>query len=266
MPFYAKKSLGQHFLKSKGAIREIVAAAELSPGEMVLEIGPGKGVLTEELLRAGASVVAVEKDDRLMDVLTLKFAPEIAEGRFRLVHEDILTFSPEMHGLTAGRYKLIANIPYYITGEILRQFLENKAQPSLMVLLVQKEVAQRIVAKDEKESILSISVKAYGTPRYIGTVKAKFFSPPPQVDSAIILIKNISKNFFLDLSEAEFFTILKTGFAHKRKIAVSNLAELAPKEFVAKIFDSLSISRDARPEDLTLSDWKAISQRLSTQK
>src|ERR1700722_8237363 len=142
----AKKSLGQHFLKSKEALRLIVAAAMLKKGDAVLEVGPGKGILTAELLKEGSKVIAVEKDNELIDFLNDRFAAEIAEERLTLINGDILDYNPESLGLTSGRYKLVANIPYYITGALIRKFLGASAQPERIVLLIQKEVADRIVA------------------------------------------------------------------------------------------------------------------------
>jgi 16S rRNA (adenine1518-N6/adenine1519-N6)-dimethyltransferase len=255
---FAKKSLGQNFLKSKGAVREIVAAARVQSDDTVLEIGPGKGVLTESLLETGAHVIAVEKDDRLIELLNEKFANFVTAGKFTLIHADILTFSPKDYGLTPHTYKLVANIPYYITGEVMRQFLENEAQPSLMVLMVQKEVATRITTRDGKESILSLSAKAYGNPKYINTVKARFFSPVPKVDSAILLIDSISKGFFNDFNEETFFKVIKTAFAHKRKVVINNLEPLTPKEVLVRIFNEKNISLTARAEEIPIALWKEI--------
>ncbi len=192
----AKKSLGQNFLKSEKALGDIVRAGGLSLGDVVLEIGPGKGALTEKILETGAKVIAVEKDQELIPVLEEKFAEYVTKGSLVLVHEDVLEFNPLSYKLKAGSFKLIGNIPYYITGAIIRKFLESDPQPTSMTLLVQKEVAERIVARDGKESILSISVKAYGTPHYIDKVPKRYFTPEPKVDSAIIHIDNISKDRF----------------------------------------------------------------------
>src|SRR3989344_3189802 len=155
----AKKSLGQNFLTSHAVAQDIIAAAHITPDDVVLEIGPGKGFLTEGLLQKAKKVIAVEKDGRMVEYLKDKFREEIRNGKLELIHQDILSFDPAGCGLRVTGYKLIANIPYYITGEILRTFLSGDTQPSLMVLMVQKEVAERIVARDGKESILSMSVK-----------------------------------------------------------------------------------------------------------
>src|SRR3989344_8557750 len=142
-----RKSLGQHFLKSERALRTIIEAGEVASSDTVLEIGPGTGTLTERLLGTGARVVAVEKDANLYEYLKEKFEKEISSSRLKLVHDDILNFEPKSYNLEAGSYKLVANIPYNITGAILKKFLGADCQPERMVLLVQKEVAERIVAK-----------------------------------------------------------------------------------------------------------------------
>ena len=191
MRLFAKKSLGQHFLNSPSVLAKIIAAGRISPGETVLEIGPGTGVLTQALLAAGARVVAIEKDQRAIDGLRERFAAEVADGRLVIQYADILETDRASFGLKNGEYALIANIPYYITGAILESFLEYEPRPNRMVLLVQKEVAQRIVARDGKESILSVSVKAFGAPKLVDTVPPGAFTPPPTVDSAILAIENV---------------------------------------------------------------------------
>lgn len=161
----AKKSLGQNFLNSPSAVRSIITAGQVGKTDVVLEIGPGKGVLTKELLKTGAKVVAIEKDDRLIIFLSELFASEIDSGQFVLIHADILdlvsmdSMSQHLSEILGLKYKIIANIPYYITGEIIKRFHTTPKNPILMVLLVQKEVADRIIANDGKESVLSISVK-----------------------------------------------------------------------------------------------------------
>ncbi len=260
--FYAKKSLGQNFLKSKQAVRSIIAAGELHEADTVLEIGPGKGMLTEEILKHAGHVIAIEKDSRLIETLQEKFTAEISAGKFKIIEGDILETNISDLGLGDHSYKLIANIPYYITGQIIRLFLESVTQPERMVLMLQKEVADRIVARDGKESILSMAVKAYGEPKYIEKVPAKYFSPEPNVDSAILLIKNISKNNFADISEEAFFKIIKTGFAHKRKQLAGNLSDLYSKEKILETFAKCAIPEQARGEDLPFETWLALAITL----
>ncbi|MBI2100605.1 MAG: ribosomal RNA small subunit methyltransferase A [Candidatus Vogelbacteria bacterium] len=247
----AKKSLGQNFLRSREIIKIIIAAARLQSGETVLEVGPGAGVLTVALLEAGARVIAVEKDDQLFSLLQEKFAAAVKNKQLELIHADILDFSLQANKLKT--YKLIANIPYYLTGRLLRKFLTSDHQPILAVLMLQKEVAERVIAKDGRGSILSISVKAYGEPRYLKTVSAKLFSPRPKVDSAVVLIDKISRDNFRQVSEEKFFYLLKRGFAARRKMLKNNLP-LEPERFAA-----CQIAERARAENLKFEQWLCLA-------
>ncbi|MHB0978323.1 MAG: 16S rRNA (adenine(1518)-N(6)/adenine(1519)-N(6))-dimethyltransferase RsmA [Minisyncoccota bacterium] len=260
---YHKKSLGQNFLTSQSAVSKIVDTADPSGDDIILEIGPGKGVLTEKLLFFAGKVVAVEKDDNLFEFLKEKFKKEIEANKLDLIHGDILDFDPSVFSFYKDlNYKLVANIPYNITGAILKKFLSAEIQPELMVLMLQKEVAERIVARDKKESILSLSVKIYGEPKYIQTVKAGSFSPAPKVDSAILLIENISKEFFNKFSEERFFEILRAGFKSKRKKLSSNLVGVVSKEKVLETFEKLKLDPNLRAEDLDISGWRKLVESL----
>lgn len=253
---FAKKSLGQNFLRSTKALRQVVEAAKIQKGDWVVEIGPGEGVLTSDLLKAGAKVTAIEKDDRLIPILTEKFKEELENGQLELLHGDALEIPFDKIGLKTGEFKIVANIPYYITGLLLPIILGGKIQPSLAVILVQKEVAVRILARDSKESILSMSVKVYGKPRIVDTVPAGAFVPAPNVDSAILCVEEISKNFFTkapQVSENNFFETVKAGFAHKRKLLRANL------ELSDEIMAKAGLSPMARAEDITLEDWKRLT-------
>jgi 16S rRNA (adenine1518-N6/adenine1519-N6)-dimethyltransferase len=241
----------------------------------VLEVGPGKGVLTEKLLEKAKKVIAVEKDDRLIPFLQEKFAVEISAGKLQIVHDDILNFDMKSNltpalPLTNGRvksYKIIANIPYYITGQFLRKFLEETDnQPERIVVMVQKEIAQRIIANnptkagEKKESLLSVSVKAFGIPKMIMKVDKENFSPAPKVDSAILLISGISKTFFTDnqITEKDFFATIHAGFAHKRKILASNLKSVFPSINWAERIERAGLTAKVRAEDLSLENWAKI--------
>jgi len=252
----AKKSLGQNFLKSKAIVREIAEAARISKKDTVLEIGPGKGILTEELLHRALRVIAVEKDSALVPLLKEKFKEEIKKGNLKLIHGDIMDFSAKKYGLKPGDYKVIANIPYYITGALFKKFLESDCRPSKIVFMIQKEVAKRIAAKDKKESVLSISVKIYGSPKYVKKVPAKLFSPAPKVDSAILLIDNIKSPFKTTKEEKDFFKNLKKGFSHKRKLLKSNLG------CSDEILEFCKISTSSRPENLTVEDWVCLNKKI----
>ena len=269
----AKKALGQHFLKSQSIVSDIVNAGNINTNDIVLEIGPGKGILTEKLLSCAGKIIAVEKDKELVEYLKEKFKEEIESEKLTLINKDILDFDITSYSLLTINYKLVANIPYYITAAIIKKFLITPHQPEHMVLLVQKEVAQRIVARPEqgrrargKESVLSISVKAYGTPRYIKKVPARYFSPPPGVDSAILSIEGISKDFFRDIDEEKFFTVVKTGFAHKRKLLIRNIEPLTEdKRGLKEIFKLCDIPEKTRAEDISLQDWKCLTQKIIPQ-
>ena len=267
MIHHAKKSLGQNFLKSKTAISAILDAGDIHADDIVLEIGPGKGALTGRLTLLAGKVIAIEKDSELISILEEKFSEEVATSKLDLKNGDILEFDPEIMKFYKKPYKIIANIPYYITGAVLRKFLSSSNQPELMVLVVQKEVADRIVARDNKESILSLSVKAYGTPKYVMKVQKRFFSPEPRVDSAIIAISNISKANFKNKKEEDwFFDIIKAGFAHKRKVLRKNLEEVSSAENIAVAFSKLSINEKSRAEDIPLSKWLLMAEFLSPKK
>jgi 16S rRNA (adenine1518-N6/adenine1519-N6)-dimethyltransferase len=254
--------LGQHFLNAHWVARDLVDSLALRKGERVLEIGPGKGALTQELLARGAIVIAIEKDPELVKYLNATYAGEISSGALSVIEEDIRDISPEKIGLHDKKYVLAANIPYYITGEIIRQFLEAKAQPHSIALLIQKEVAVRVVARDGKESILSLSVKAFGNPSIVATVPAGCFNPPPSVDSAILLIKNISRAFFSDFSEEHFFAVVRAGFAAKRKMLIGNLGKKFGKGSAHEAIVGCALEENVRAEDVPLEKWECLTRKL----
>lgn len=253
--------LGQHFLKNNHYARLLAQSVHASAGDSILEIGPGKGILTHELLATGARVVAVERDAELLPILAETFSVEIATGQLALVHDDVRNFLPASHGLEAGKYSLAANIPYYITGEIIRLFLTTDTYPKNISLLIQKEVARRII--DTKESLLSLSVKVYGTPKIIATVSRGNFSPPPQVDSAIIAITDISKKKLGDVSEEKFFQLLHAGFAAKRKMLAGNLRAIADDAKIIPALEAAGIAPKSRAEDVAVGQWLALTKALS---
>jgi len=232
-----KKSLGQHFLRNPYYLGLVADAAEIKKGETVLEIGPGEGTLTHALLERGANVIAIEKDARLIPFLREKFKGKNLE----IIEGDALAYEP-----TSKKYKVVGNIPYYISGALFKKFLEAKRQPSSLVFLVQKEVAERI-AREKKESILSLSVKAYGEPVYVATVPRGVFSPPPKVDSAILAVRRLSRHNFRNAAhEKKFFELVKKGFSSKRKLLKNNLGDIGPLG-------------EERAEDVPLGEWLALA-------
>jgi 16S rRNA (adenine1518-N6/adenine1519-N6)-dimethyltransferase len=257
-----KKALGQHFLMHRRIAERIVMAAGVTKEDTVLEIGPGRGLLTRELLDYAKKVIAVETDSELIPQLELLFAAETGSRTLILIEKDVRVFDPET---IAGSYKLVANIPYYITGEIIRQFLTTQHTPTSMTLLVQKEVAERIV-RSKKESLLSLSVKVYGTPKYCFTVPKGAFIPAPTIDSAVLLIENIATPFNSDAEESYFFKLLHAGFAHKRKQLVKNLEELIALEEIRTILEKLGLPLTVRAEDIPLKKWLEISKETFKKK
>ena len=265
----AKKTLGQNFLKNKDILRKIVESGNVQKDEVILEIGPGKGALTEFILAMGNKVKAIEKDNRLIPILEEKFSEEIKSGQFELFEGDALEVDYKKIGLTKKKFSVIANLPYYITGKFLSLTLENKIQPEKIILMLQKEIVERITGEFrkngkknilEKENILSVSIKVYGEPKFITTVSKKNFTPEPSVDSAVLGIYNISKNFFTEnnINEKEFFDFVKLSFSSKRKKIIKNLSNKFDKKELEKYFTELNMDTNIRAEDLKVEELKKI--------
>lgn len=267
----AKKSLGQHFLRSDKALREMVEAGKVKAGDTVLEIGPGEGVLTAELLATGARVVAVELDDRAVPVLRERFSAEEEEGRFTLLHGDVRDSEllQNLFGsIIKGPYKLVANIPYYITGMLFRMFLEVKdpvRQPSCMVYLIQKEVADNLAARDGKMNSLALAARLYGDPRKMSVVPKGAFVPPPKVDSAVVVIDNISMERVNGFTQEQYFDLVHAGLGSRRKQLLSNItnAGIAPREKLEEIFAKLGIDLKIRGEDLSFDKWCELVRAIA---
>lgn len=262
MSFQHKKSLGQHFLNSDYVPKKMCDAGAVGAGDIVLEIGPGTGVLTAEILKRGARVIAVEADQRAIESLKETFAPEIADKQLTIFHHDARQLNMATFGLQDQQFKVVANIPYYISGLLFRQCLESGIQPTNLVFLVQKEVAERI-ARDTKESILSMSVKIFGDPTYICTVKRGHFTPPPAVDSAIVAINNINKLRLQSLPTDVFFTALHAAFGQKRKQIAGNLGVLFNKAEVMSSLTAMGITPTIRAEDLSIDQFLTLITTLS---
>jgi 16S rRNA (adenine1518-N6/adenine1519-N6)-dimethyltransferase len=253
-----KKYLGQNFLVDKEALKEIIKAAELKKNDVVLEIGPGFGILTKELAKRVKKVIAIEKDERLVKILLSRSGltqigtRNNAEKNIEIVQGDILKFNPNAYRLGPNAYKVIANLPYYITSPVIRKFLENKNPPKLMVLMVQKEVAQRICAKPPHMSLLSVACQFYSKPKIVRIVKKESFWPAPRVDSAIIKIvprDSASKEIFR-VNPLLFFKIVKAGFSQPRKQLKNNL----PKN----ILEKAGVDPTRRAETLSVEEWIKI--------
>lgn len=254
-----KKSLGQHWLFDSDSLEAMSVAAEVRPGDTVLEVGPGLGTLTEVLLSDGASVVAVEFDRDLYQKLIDETNQFSAEDRKNLdvINEDILKF--DLTRLPKN-YKVSANIPYYLTSNLIRIMLESPNPPSVMALLIQKEVAERIAAKPGEMGILSIATQFYAEVVLKELVPAKLFTPPPKVDSQIIQIKRRSTPLFPNVDTKKFFTIIRAGFSEKRKKLRSSLSGglHISKSAADELLKQANIPSDARAQELTLEQWYKI--------
>lgn len=260
---FQKKSLGQNFLRSKKALNDIITVSAIAPEDTVIEIGPGEGVLTKEIvLRKPKKIVCIEKDDRLIPVLNNQFKAEIQAGTMELVHADVIDLFTNSSFQTESPYKIIANIPYYITGLIIRHVFELKTLPVQVVLLVQKEVADRLV-DTHKNNLLRASVTLYGDVKRVSVVPKGAFVPAPNVDSAIISITHIQKPETRELEDM-FFTVVKKAFAHKRKKVLGNLQDVCSldKTSWVTIFSNLGIPIDARPEDISTEQYIKISKQI----
>ncbi len=261
----AKKSLGQNFLSDRRYLAPILAAAELTPTDAVLEIGPGKGVLTEALAARVGCLAAVELDDRLIEPLRQRFADR---PHVHIIHADILAHAPPaliganlqspISNLPIS-YKVVANLPYYITSAVLRHLLEAAPPPSLAVIMVQWEVAQRICAQPGDLSRLAVSVQFYAEPRLVQRVPAAAFSPRPKVDSAILQLR-VRAQPAVDAAPAHFFTVVRAGFSQKRKQLHNSLAAGLglDKATVQAWLTAAGIDPMRRAETLSLAEWGAL--------
>lgn len=261
--FEHKRSLGQNFLTSDIVPGWMVEASQIDFSDTVLEIGPGTGMLTKAILAKAGKVIAVEADERAIDELNVTFSEQIKDGQLTIYHGDAREITPDTLGLQDHAFKVVANIPYYLSGFLLRNFLETKIQPSTLTFLIQKELAYRIV-RDKKESLLSLSVKAFGKPAYSKTVGRGHFNPIPKVDSAILTIHNINRNHFIDLDTNLFFEILHLGLGKKRKQLLANLTEKYPRDFLEATFSKIGLGLKVRGEDLKLETWLTLIKKLAT--
>jgi 16S rRNA (adenine1518-N6/adenine1519-N6)-dimethyltransferase len=254
-----KKSLGQNFLFDENVLWRIVDAADIAPNDQVLEIGPGLGAMTKLLAQTAVSVTAIELDDRLLPILANELEPY---DNITLIHGDILEQDPT--ALFTGPYKVVANVPYYITGAILRHLLSAPNKPTIMVVTVQKEVADRITAVPPNMSLLAVSTQFYGSVERVDVLKAGAFWPRPDVDSAIIRL-DLSQSGPPDPEfEKSFFCIVKAGFSQKRKQLRKNLRQLGHKKAeIDTILNQVNIDGTRRAQTLTLAEWKILTEEIA---
>ncbi len=260
--FKHKKSLGQNFLTNSDVIDKIIDVSEIE-NSVVFEIGPGEGVLTEALASTAQEVIAIELDDRLVPVLQEKFNDI---DNVKIIHGDILHMNVEeliTQYTDNGQYKVVANIPYYITAPIIRLFLELSTKPREIILMVQKEVAERLTAKSGEMSILAVSAQYYADVEYMFTVPKEDFNPVPKVDSAIIQLK-IKDEESKNETTKDFFRVVKVGFSAKRKTLINNLANgfHLNKADVENTLIGFGFDKNVRAQELSIDDWKKIYQKF----
>lgn len=254
------KGLGQNFLVSENAYEKIIKAVEIERGEQVVEIGPGLGTLTKYLATAGAQVTAVEKDRKLISFLETEFKDQ----KVKIIEGDALIIDPADLGILENNYKIAANIPYYITSRLIRNILELWPRPKLVIILVQREVAERIIAKPPHMNLLAISVQYFSEPKIISMVPRGSFYPMPKVDSAIIKLVPRAQKLGHNEEIKQIFRIVKIGFASKRKKLLNNLSTglKIDKKEVESTLIKLSIDPKVRPENLTISQWHELAKNL----
>lgn len=258
---YAKKSLGQHFVRCEWVISTLVKSAGVSRGDAILEIGPGTGALTRALAKNADRVIAVEKDERMAEELK-KFLKKMSVNNVAVATGDILKYVPDsvwnMCQTESGTYKIVANIPYYLTSRLLRVIFEKWPRPEAIVLTIQKEVAQRIVAKPPKMNLLAFSVQFFGKPEIIKTVPAECFYPKPKVESAIIKITP-HKDVLSTEKREKIFKVAKTLFSSPRKTVLNNLSRLLGKGGARDALDKTGIPQNKRAGELSINDIAGLA-------
>lgn len=255
----AKKGLGQHFLVEERVLGSLISAAELIPDDTVVEVGPGLGILTRELARRAGWVIAIEVDTKLASALkeALATCPNVT-----VINADVLESDPRALLPKETPYKVVANLPYYIASAVVRHFMEASIKPQLMVVTVQKEVAQAMAAPPGKMSLLSISVQFYGKPTIVDYISAQSFYPPPKVDSAIVRIDLYDHPRVAVEDEATFFKVVRGGFSAPRKQLHNSLAqglEMSLKDTTA-LLEEAGINQKRRAETLSLEEWARVYQ------
>ena len=261
--FRPRKQWGQVFLRSPAVANQIIKAAEIKPQDIILEIGPGTGFLTEKLLSAGAQIIAVEKDKELVEYLLQKFpSPNLS-----LISADIRKLlrdnKSQLYNLLSNKcYKVVGNIPYYLTSYLIRLLLQLPQKPQLIILMIQKEVAQRITVSPPQMNLLAVLTQSQAEVQLITFVSRKVFWPRPKVDSAIIKLIPIQNHL-----SSSFLRLVKAGFSHKRKYLITNISQQLslPVPKLQQIFLQLKIPLQARAQELSLNQWKVLNQALLSQ-
>ncbi len=254
MALQNKKELGQHWLHDRFVLDHIADCADISGADTVLEIGPGLGTLTSILLGRAHKVVGVEFDKNLADKLPGQFPGKNLE----VIHDDILNFDAR---ILPQKYKVVANVPYYITSKIIKKFMTTNNRPEVVVLLIQKEVAERVAAKKGAMSVLAVSAQLYADVSLGDIVPAELFTPPPKVDSQVLILHPKPVQLPAGVDERQFFQVVKAGFSEKRKKLRSSLSGglAIAKQEADLLLERADIAADCRAEDLDLNDWRRLA-------
>lgn len=256
-----KKSLGQNFLIDINALRRIVDAAVLSPEDVVVEVGPGPGLLTRELLARGGSVIAVEKDEAMARLVRRELG---GDPRLTVIEGDMLEVEPSSLLPESGKpYKVVANLPYYVATPILRRFLEATNRPASMVVLLQREVAETVAAKPGQMGLLSVAVQYYAVPTIVGIIHPGSFYPPPKVDSAIVRL-DVLEQPAIDVAPGYFFEVAKAAFSARRKQIANPLSRGLglDKAAVLEALGAAGLTPQRRAESLSLLEWEALCRAI----
>lgn len=268
--FWTMMKLGQHFLKNAGAVKKIIDALELKEGDVLVEVGPGHGELTKELIKKYIRLIAVEKDEKLANELQKNIRTREHKNRLKIIKGDILEELPKLAGspLTSSGYKLVGNIPYYLTGFLLRTVGELKNKPNLVVFMIQKEVAERLAAKPPRMNLLAASIQYWANPKVLFTLPPKDFNPPPKVNSAVIRLKNIKTREHENTrtlkhknkNGEEYYKFIKILFKQPRKTILNNLVDglKINREDVYKRLVELGLNEKSRPGELTIEAIKNL--------
>lgn len=251
----AKKSLGQHWLHDNEALEAMCQAGEVESGNTVLEVGPGTGTLTEKLLAHGATVTAVEVDRDLAGALSNKFRG--SEENLNIIPQDIREF--DLNSLPAD-YKVVANIPYYLTSNLIRVLSESSNPPAVCVLLMQKEVAERVAAQPGEMSLLSVTAQFYWQVKLGQVVGAELFEPPPKVDSQILILRRRPKPLLTQVDAKNFFHLVKAGFSQRRKTLLNSLSGGLNLEraLTSALLEQAKLAGSTRPQNLSLTEWQTL--------
>jgi len=258
------RRLGQNFLVNRGVLQRIVATAELGSADTVIEVGPGLGLLTKDLVQRAGQVIAIELDERLADALgqSLHYPPNLS-----IIKDDVLRVDPAalLAPFRVSNYKVVANLPYYITSPTLRHFLEARVKPSLLVVMVQQEVGQTIVARPGDMSLLSVSVQFYGQPRIICKVPAECFFPQPKVDSVLLRIDVYREPPVKVTDQSRFFNLVRAGFGNRRKQLHNSLAhglQIETQKAIS-LLEQAGINPKRRAETLSLDEWARLESKMA---